>query len=81
MALVKVLAKRERASGRGFWFVLPGLVGCKYMHVCNRLSTPMDLLEVVKLDTKGFTPAKVVQEGVIRLLGFSLVALCKVHKI
>lgn len=41
----------------------------------------MNLLEVVKLDTKGFTPAKVVQEGVIGLLGFSLVALCKVHKI
>lgn len=39
----------------------------------------MDLLEVVKLDAKRFAPAKVVQEGVIGLLGFSLVALGKVH--
>lgn len=79
MALVKLLAKRERASGRGVWLVLPGLVERKYNYVCKLVINIMDLLEVVKLDAKRFASAKVVQEGVIGLLGFGLVALGKVH--
>jgi hypothetical protein len=71
MAWVRVLARRASASGRGVWLVLPGLGGVS-IYVGRRI---VDLLEVVESDTKGFTAAKIIQEGAVCLLGFRRVTL------
>lgn len=50
-AFVRVLASRMRASGRGFWFVLPGLVGLVLLGLAFEGMGALNLLEVVEGDS------------------------------
>lgn len=75
MAFVSVSARRERASGRGVWFALPGLDG-GLVQSWYHPGGVVDLLKVVQGDTESLAAAEIVNKRVIGLCGLGLVTLC-----